>query len=182
VTSLHEKNLLSIALIGFMGSGKTSIGKILASRLALPLFDLDAEIEAARGATIAEIFSRHGEAFFRTLEEKSLAILAGKGIPLVLSCGGGVVLSPVNREVLRRDFATVWLDVPLSELKKRLAGEREKRPLLSSDDYESRIEKLFLSRQSLYEATARFTVRWADGEEAEASALRIIETLGIGEF
>lgn len=168
---------MRIALVGFMGCGKTSIGGILASRLALPFVDLDGEIEASSGTTIAEIFSRQGESGFRAIEERCLAALAGRQGPFVLACGGGVVLSPANRAVLRKDFAAIWIDVPFSELKKRLAGEREQRPLLESDDYEDRAKKLFLARKQLYETTAQFTVRWEQGESPEASALKIIEML-----
>ena len=171
---------MKIALIGFMGCGKTSIGKILASHLNVRFVDLDEEIEASGGQTVAQIFSRQGESGFRILEENRLAAMAANGIPLVLACGGGVVLSPANRALLQKDFSTIWIDVPFSELIRRLATERKKRPLLESDDYESKAEKLFLARYPLYEAAAQWIVRWQQGESLMASALKIVETMGIG--
>ena len=178
--SSAEKNIVRIALIGFMGCGKTSIGKILADRLDVGFVDLDREIESSSGLTIAEVFSKQGEAGFRALEESSLAALAEKRAPQVLSCGGGIILSPRNRELLKSEFVTVWIDVPFAELLRRLAGERKKRPLLGSDDYALRAERLFLDRRPLYAETSRFTVRWQEGETVEASALKIAENLGIG--
>ena len=178
--SSAEKNIVRIALIGFMGCGKTNIGRILANRLNVRFVDLDREIESSSGLTIAEIFKGQGEAGFRILEENTLAAIAGNGEPQVLACGGGIVLSPRNRALLKREFVTVWIDVPFTELLRRLAGERKKRPLLESDDYALRAERLFLDRRSLYEETSRFTVRWQEGETIEASALKIGENLGIG--
>ena len=177
--SLPEKNIMRVALIGFMGCGKTSIGRILASRLNVRFVDLDKEIEAFCDQTIAEIFSRQGESGFRTLEENRLAAVAGDENPVILACGGGIVLSPANRTLLQRDFSTIWIDVPFAELIRRLATERKKRPLLHADDYESRAEKLFLARQPMYEAAAQFIVRWEKGESIGASAMKIAGILGI---
>ena len=178
--SSADKSVVRIALIGFMGCGKTSVGRILADRLDLRFVDLDKEIESSSGLTIAEIFKERGEEGFRILEENALAAIAENGEPQVLACGGGIVLSPRNRALLKREYATTWIDVPLAELLRRLAGERKKRPLLKSEDYELRAERLFLDRRSLYEESSRFTVRWQEGETVEALAQKIVESLGIG--
>lgn len=165
------------ALIGFMGSGKSCIGKILASRLGLPFADLDHEIERARGSSISGIFQHEGEAGFRLLEEKALSDLSGRRGGLVLSCGGGIVMSPANRALLSRAFTTVWVDVPLPELLRRLEGERKKRPLLDSDDYAEKAASLMEARRPLYGESSSLIYRWTEGESTNDSASAIMELI-----
>ena len=114
-----------IALIGFMASGKTCVGEKLAARLGYSAGDTDCMVETSAGMTISEIFEIEGEDGFRTREAAALALSASvsaRGIetPIVLSCGGGIVLSERNRDILASDFFSVWLDVPLEEILKRL--------------------------------------------------------------
>lgn len=99
-----------IALIGFMGSGKSCIGKVLASRLAVSFMDTDEEIERVSARSIREIFESEGEAAFRKLEEEILSGLGRRGDDFVLSCGGGIVMSPANRMLLASAYDTVWID------------------------------------------------------------------------
>jgi shikimate kinase len=167
-----------IALIGFMGSGKSCIGQVLASRLAVPFMDTDEEIERVSERSISEIFETEGEAAFRRLEEKILSDLGLRGGGFVLSCGGGIVMSPANRRLLASAYDTVWIDVPPAELLRRLAGETSHRPLLNSDDYERKAEELLRLRRPLYEEASRFVYRWKENESASDSACAIMEILG----
>lgn len=166
-----------IALIGFMGCGKSSIGHFLASGLGLPHIDLDEEIEKRAGLSVREIFEQKGEAFFRELERQALASLAQKTEAFVLSCGGGAVLSPSSRRLLRQAYFTVWIDVPLDELLRRLSQEKETRPLLASADYAPRAEALLRLRAPLYASASRFAHPWRPGETAAESASAIAEKI-----
>lgn len=170
---------LKIALIGFMGSGKTTIGRALAGITRLRFIDLDAEIETAAGMSVGAIFAEEGEAAFRAREAEALRSLASRRGGMVLSCGGGVVISETNRATLAAKFATVWLDVPFEELMRRLSDEteREARPLLRSEGYRERAEVLFRSRERLYREAGRIAYRWKTGETAEDAASAIVAML-----
>lgn len=117
-----------IALVGMMGSGKTSIGKRLATRLGLPFVDSDSEIETAAGMTITEIFDRHGEAYFREGERRVIARLLGEG-PCVLATGGGAFMDARTREAITEAGISVWLRADTATLMQRIA-RRNNRPLL----------------------------------------------------
>lgn len=161
-----------------MGSGKSSIGRVLASRLAFPFMDMDEEIERESALSISELFEREGEASFRKREEDLLSGLARPYGDLVLSCGGGIVMSPANRKLLATAFIGVWIDVPFAELMRRLASERAARPLLASGDHKKKAEELLRLRRPLYEEAARFTYRWKEGESTSDSAGAIADILG----
>ena len=164
---------MKIAIIGMMGSGKTEIGRILASRLGFECVDLDAYIEADNGTTVADIFRASGEAEFRALEENALALLANRPAEMVICCGGGVVLSARNRQILRERCITVWLDVPPSELVRRLEGQRDARPLLLDDTWMETIRRLYSERRVLYEHASTLRYAWREGEAAQESASEI---------
>ena len=166
-----------IALIGFMGCGKTSIGTMLASRLSASFLDLDQEIERLERRSVRAIFEVEGEAAFRAIEAGMLSRLSQRKENLVLSCGGGAILSPANRQLLTREFFVVWIHVPLEELVKRLAREREGRPLLKDADYEERVKKLFEARLPLYQEACALTYRWKDGESTADSTTAIMDAL-----
>ncbi|MDX9827781.1 MAG: shikimate kinase [Spirochaetia bacterium] len=161
---------VKLALLGFMGCGKSSIGPLLAKLLGLSYIDLDELIERRESMSISEIFQHRGEAAFRELERSMLAETAQSPEACVLSCGGGIILSDQNRAMLRKDFVSVWIDVPLEELLKRLELERAARPLLVSEDYRSRAAALFAQRLALYELAARYRYGWKKGDDAAASA------------
>ncbi len=111
-----------------MGCGKTRIGKVLASRLSAPFLDLDEEIERIERRRVREIFETEGEAAFRMIETETLSRLAQRKGSHVLSCGGGVVISAANRQLLSREYLVVWIHVPFEELIKRLSRERMEGP------------------------------------------------------
>jgi len=164
---------MKIAIVGMMGSGKTEIGQRLSAKMGFECVDLDARIEKTAGMSIVDIFERLGEARFREMESRALAELAERGEDFVLCCGGGVVLSGVNRAILLRNFVSVWLDVPLQELERRLSDQRSGRPLLCDAAWREKLKTLYESRSPVYEASAQLCYRWAPGHDAEESAAEI---------
>ena len=138
----------SIVLVGLMGAGKTSIGRRLAARLGLPFRDADAEIEAAAGCTIPELFSRYGEQAFRDGERRVIRRLLA-GDPLVLAFGGGAFIDPETRAVVREEAVSVWLRCTLPVLLRRVAG-RSHRPLLHGGDPAEIMQRLMDQRYPVY--------------------------------
>ncbi len=117
-----------IYLLGFMGSGKSTVGALLAQELGWPFIDLDATIEAGQGLTVRELFDRAGEAFFRGVERAAL-IEASKAEPAVIALGGGTFAQKSNLEFIREvGGATIWLDCAFEELRRRCEGMNS-RPL-----------------------------------------------------
>jgi shikimate kinase len=150
----------TIALVGLMGAGKTSIGRRLAQRLGLSFVDADAEIEAAAGASIEEIFQRHGEAAFRDGERRVMTRLLDNS-PHVLATGGGAFMDPATRALLRARAVTVWLRADL-ELMLARVGRRNNRPLLKSGDPRAVLEQLIAERHPVY-AEADLVIDSVDG-------------------
>jgi shikimate kinase len=123
----------NLYLIGLPGSGKTTIGRRLAAHYGWEFRDLDAEIVAQAGCSIPEIFTHEGEARFREREAEALRSLACRpGAPLVLATGGGTPCFHDNLDLLQETGFTLWLDVPLPELARRLAHSHSTRPLLAA--------------------------------------------------
>ncbi|CAN5506017.1 shikimate kinase [soil metagenome] len=146
----------SIVLIGFMGTGKSSVGRRLAQSWGWPRRDTDAMIAAALGMPISEIFTRLGQDRFRAEES---AILEGLDVsqPAVIVTGGGTILRPENRARLRALGTVVCLTADIPTLLGRL-GRRSGRPLLETDDPESTVENLLRERAPLYEEAADLTI------------------------
>jgi shikimate kinase len=145
----------SIVLVGMMGAGKSSIGRRLAARLAIPFVDADAEIELAADMTIAEIFAVHGEPYFRAGEARVIARLLERG-PQVLATGGGAFMNAQTRASLKDKAVSVWLKADLDVLTKRLR-RRNDRPLLKTEDPVATLTNLLQVRAPIY-ATADVTV------------------------
>jgi shikimate kinase len=121
-----------IYLLGFMGSGKSTVGKLLARTLGWPLIDLDEVIEAGQGLSIRDIFENSGEPFFREIERAALTE-ASKTEPVVIALGGGTFAQPSNVELIRQaGGTTVWLDCPADVLRARCQG-MENRPLFRDE-------------------------------------------------
>ncbi len=135
--------------MGMMGSGKTTIGKLLAKKLGYDFVDIDAIIEEHAGKSVSEIFSLHGEAAFRRLESAVLADTANR-IKLVFSTGGGILENDDNREIILNSGLVVWLRCGLETLLKRV-GEGEDRPMLYGHDPRDRLEQLLERRTPDYE-------------------------------
>lgn len=156
-----------LALIGPMGAGKSSIGRALAGLLARPFIDLDRVIEAAAGAEIPLIFELEGEAGFRRREREVLAAhLAGTGA--VIACGGGVILDPDNRKLLRERAFVVHLVASVEEQLERLARDRS-RPLLQAGDRRQRLQDLAREREPLYAGCADLSFHGRGGAPAVAA-------------
>ncbi len=149
-----------IVLVGMMASGKTSIGKLLAQRLGIPFVDADQEIETAANMTIPEIFTRHGEADFRSGERRVIARLLRDG-PRVLATGGGAFMSAETRQAISQRGISVWLQADAETLYRR-ARRRSNRPLLQTDDPEGTIRRLIETRYPIY-AEANLTILSEDG-------------------
>ncbi len=146
----------NLYLIGMMGAGKTTVGKILAKELGYGFCDTDEVLEAATGRTIADIFASEGEAQFRDLETQILARVATH-TRLVVATGGGIVLKPINWSYLHHG-AIVWLDAPAELLYDRLKTDTS-RPLLQNPDPLGTLQLLLEERRSRYaEADVRLTV------------------------
>ena len=140
--------LSRIVLTGFMGSGKSTIGPLLARRLGWSFVDVDQQIEAEAGVTIAELFAREGEAAFRALEEATVARLCA-GERLVLALGGGAIESEATRRLLTTTSGTVLvhLEITLATALTRCRGTEQTRPLLAD---RAKLEERFLRRLPLY--------------------------------
>jgi shikimate kinase len=145
-----------ISLIGMMGSGKTSVGRMVAKFLDWPFLDADALLVDRVGCSIAEMFSEKGEQWFRDTESDLLADLAQSSVPSVLSVGGGAVLCQSNRDVLRRASLVVWLRASPETLIERI-GSQPGRPLLAEDP-EGRIRGLTEERSVIYRDGAHETI------------------------
>ena len=139
----------NIVLTGFMGTGKTAVGRELARRLGMRLIELDTEIEKAEGMTINEIFSRHGEPYFRDRETEMVKRFA-KQDNLVISTGGGVVLREENMKALREKGVIVCLTASPETILRRISTSDE-RPLLKVDDPLKKIKDLLEYRRPYYE-------------------------------
>jgi shikimate kinase len=146
----------AIVLIGFMGAGKSSIGRTLARMTGLPRFDTDEMVATRFGLTISEIFEIHGEEEFREAETEALRELAGKGEVIVVT-GGGIVLRPGNVELLRALGIIVHLAADEATLFKRIS-RRTTRPLLRTENPRATVTELLRTRLSFYESAAEIAV------------------------
>ncbi|QQA44860.1 shikimate kinase [Pelagovum pacificum] len=138
----------TVVLVGMMGSGKTAIGKALATRVGVDFVDSDQEIESAAAATIAEVFARDGEAFFRDRETEVIRRLLRDG-PQVISTGGGAWMSERNRAAITGSAVSVWLDADVPLLWERVR-HKSTRPLLKSPDPRGTLQRLHDERAPTY--------------------------------
>jgi shikimate kinase len=145
-----------VSLIGMPGGGKSTIGKQLARRIAVPFIDSDTVIERQIGCSIREFFDREGEESFRDIEQQVIADLVA-GSSGVLATGGGVVLREANREALRQGSTVVYLRSSPEELFRRLRHDTQ-RPLLQVSDPMARLRSLFQQRDPLYRGVAHFVI------------------------
>jgi shikimate kinase len=163
-------NVDKIYLVGFMASGKSTVGRFLASRLRWRFEDVDHLIEVREKTTVAEIFAKHGEPYFRAAEREILALLQ----PLrhvVIATGGGTFADPENRSAINMDGASVWIDVPLAELVARIPLDG-RRPLAAD---RGALERLFAARVDTYRL-AHLRVN-ASRSSATVVADRILEAV-----
>jgi shikimate kinase len=150
----------TVVFIGLMGVGKTCIGRRLAQRLDLPFVDADKEIEEAAGCSIADIFERHGEKYFREGERRVILRLLDNPVH-VLSTGGGAFMDPQTRAAIRERAISIWLRADL-DLMLRRVSRRNDRPLLQVADPRAKLQELIDLRYPAY-AEADITVDSVDG-------------------
>lgn len=155
----------NVVLIGLMGSGKTTIGRVLARRLSVPFFDSDHEIEARTGVRIPTIFDVEGEAGFRRREALVIDELM-RTAGIVLATGGGAVLDVESRAAMKRNGWVVYLDVPVRQLYERTRNDLN-RPLLRVSNPLGRLEELRAQRDPLYREVADFIL---DGSRYHSSS------------
>jgi shikimate kinase len=160
-----------LALVGLMGAGKTAVARILGGRLGVAVADLDAAIEAAEGRPIGVLFEREGEAWFRRREGEVLREALAVGAR-VIACGGGVVLDPAHRALLRERCDVVWLEVSPAEAARRV-GATGDRPLLAGATPCTRLEALLEARRGHYAEVARRRIP-TDGRTVEEVADSIL--------
>jgi shikimate kinase len=154
----------AIVLVGLMGAGKTSVGRRLAEKLNLPFVDADHEIALAAGKSIPEIFSDHGEDYFREGERRVITRLLEDGAQ-VLATGGGAYMNSETRERIRDHGISIWLKADLDLLLKRVS-KRNDRPLLQQDDPAKVLQRLMDTRYPVY-ATADVTVESRDVQHGQ---------------
>ena len=163
-----------IVLVGLMGVGKSTVGRRLAQRLGLPFVDADEEIEAAAGMTIAEIFDRFGEPYFRDGERRVLARLID-GSPKVIATGGGAFINDQTRAVILAETTAVWLDAEPDVLAERVK-RRDTRPLLRDRDARTVLGELAAARNPIYALAPIHVASHKAPHEATVAA--ILKALG----
>ncbi|MEO0371219.1 MAG: shikimate kinase [Pseudomonadota bacterium] len=164
----------TVVLVGMMGAGKTAVGRTLAARLNVPFLDSDAEIEQAAKMSIAEIFARDGEAFFRDREAEVINRLLD-GAPGILSTGGGAFLADRNRDNISDKGVSVWLNADLSLLWGRVKN-KDTRPLLRTANPYVTLKELFEARVPIYEQ-ADLAVKAQPTYSLDQMAGKVVDTL-----
>ena len=160
-----------IYLVGFMGSGKTTVGKILSKKLKYPFVDLDNEIEFREGLTIPQIFNLKGEQYFRKLEREVLEDVTENLPKFVMATGGGLGANPTAMEYMKKHGLVVWLDVDFESFLKRTQRDPN-RPLLKKPIEE--LKELFEKRKEVY---SRAHIRIRSQRSPEETAKKVIEVL-----
>jgi shikimate kinase len=165
----------SIALIGFMGAGKTAVGRVLAARLGKELIELDSLIEKKAGKSIPDIFQQDGEIGFRELEIEVAKEVANKK-NAVIACGGGIVLNKINIDRLRKECIIVYLAASPVIILKRTSDDKNERPLLDVANRTAQIRELLRFRQPFYERAADIKID-TTRLDIDSVAERIMEKL-----
>lgn len=165
---------MNIFIVGPMGSGKSTVGKIISDELFLSFFDTDAEIEDRTGASIDWIFDLEGENGFRKRESVILKEMVEKN-SIVLSTGGGIILSEKNRDLLSSRGTVFYLETPINVQVERTSKDKD-RPLLKNGDPETILKELHDSRQKLYEDVSDHIVMTGD-KSSQDVASEIIELI-----
>lgn len=164
----------TVVLVGMMGAGKTAVGTALARQLGVPFLDSDEEIVRAAQMSVAEIFARDGEPFFRARESEVIERLLS-GPPAVVSTGGGAFLAQANRDMIARLGVSVWLRADLELLWNRVR-HKTTRPLLRTADPKATLSELLAARTPFYEQ-AQIAVEAEPGLSIEDMATKVVEAL-----
>jgi shikimate kinase len=175
---MNQPSHQHIYLTGYRGTGKSSVGRILADRLARTLVDLDDRIESAAGMTIREIFNEGGESSFRDWETKCLELVVAEANEVV-ALGGGAILRDRNRELISHSGVCVWLDADADTLAQRIFGDEstaQRRPSLTELSPVEEIRQLLRQREPLYRQASQYRVD-TGGKSPEEIADEIIRLL-----
>lgn len=162
----------NIILTGFMGAGKTTVGKLLAKEKGMCFVDTDERIVSEQGREIADIFSKDGEEYFRDLETELLLRMQEDTYHAVISVGGGMPIRKRNRELLRNLGCVIYLSASKQTILERVKNDGS-RPMLNGGELETRVEQLMKDREVFYRQTAHIDIR-TDGRSVR-HVLQIIE-------
>jgi len=174
-TSAYRASFSGIALIGLRGAGKSTLGKILAKKIGWNFVELNKEIEAQNGLSVAEIIALYGQEGFRRMEQTALnQLLAGKEL-MVLATGGGIVSEPLTFDLILSSFYTIWLKAEPEEHMGRVRKQGDLRPMADDRSAMAELRNILVSREPLY-ARASATVDTA-GLSVDAAAARLIDTV-----
>lgn len=165
----------NVALVGFMGAGKSTVGRELAARLGKTFVETDTLVERRAGMSVSDVFACYGEPHFRDLES-AVVREAAKSHNCVIACGGGVVLREENVAALKASSVLVYLEVSPQSVLSRIGPQSTVRPLLSGPDRERRVAELMEQRRTSYEAAADVTVA-TDGLAVEQIVCHVQELL-----
>ncbi len=169
----------NLILIGFMGAGKTSVGKYLARETGMTFVDTDERIVAEQGMEISAIFEKYGEPYFRDLETDLLEQMQTDTENSVISVGGGMPVRERNRELLRSLGCVVYLVASKETILGRVQNDGT-RPMLNGEDLEKRVERLMREREALYRDAAHFTIQTDGRNVAEVARVLLQETRKFG--
>jgi len=171
----HRASFAGIALIGLRGAGKSTLGKVLAKKIGWNFVELNKEIEAQNGLSIAEIIALYGQEGFRRMEQNALNQLLAQKEPMVLATGGGIVSEPLTFDLILSSFYTIWLKAEPEEHMGRVRRQGDLRPMADDRSAMTELRNILVSREPLY-ARASATVDTA-GLSVDAAAARLIDTV-----
>ena len=165
-----------ISLTGFMGCGKSSVGRELSKLLCYPFMDLDDVIQERDGRKITDIFAENGEAVFRQMELDALQKITVQEGTMILALGGGTLMTQGCAEIVHERTTCIYLRADIGTLINHLEGEAEGRPMLKGESLRARIQELMDLRSATYENTAHIIID-TDGKSIEAIASEIASTI-----
>jgi XRE family aerobic/anaerobic benzoate catabolism transcriptional regulator len=167
-----------VALLGLRGAGKTTIGRRLAKRRRVPFVELDKRVEAAADLTLGELFTLHGEDYYRRLEREVLQVVLEERRPMVLATGGGIVTSPETFALLRRAAITIWLRATPEDHWNRVVRQGDRRPMADHPQAMADLRSLLARREPLY-AAADYTID-TSGVKVDKVIESIEESIEVG--
>jgi XRE family aerobic/anaerobic benzoate catabolism transcriptional regulator len=174
-SSQRRMSFAGIALIGLRGAGKSTLGKLLAKKIGWNFVELNKEIEAQNGLSIAEIIALYGQEGFRRMEQAALTQLLARKELTVLATGGGIVSEPLTFDLILSSFYTIWLKAEPEEHMARVRGQGDLRPMADDRSAMAELRNILVSREPLY-ARASAVVDTA-GLSVEAAAVRLVEAV-----